>query len=204
MTGRIPILDIAPVISCGAYPAKAVVGESFSVSATVFREGHDAVGATVVLCDPKGKRRQVVHMTRTGPAHLDRWSADVTPDAPGMWSFTVEGWSDPVATWRHNAEIKVEAGIDVELMLTEGALVLERAASALPRGRGEVRKRIRAALRVLRDKHLPAQVRLAAAFDRDITAALAADPLRDLVTEEGPFPLLVERERALYGSWYEF
>jgi starch synthase (maltosyl-transferring) len=204
MSGRIPILDVSPVVACGRYPAKAVAGESFTVSATVFREGHDAVSATTVLRDPRGRKRQVVHMVRTGPAHLDRWSADVTPDEPGTWSVTVEGWSDPVATWRHNAEIKVEAGIDVELMLTEGALLLERAATALPRGRGEVRKRIRAAVRVLRDDRLPAQVRLGAALNHDISTALAIDPLRDLVTEEGPFPLLVERERALYGSWYEF
>ncbi|MCC5481318.1 alpha-1,4-glucan--maltose-1-phosphate maltosyltransferase, partial [Streptomyces sp. JA03] len=29
-------------------------------------------------------------------------------------------------------------------------------------------------------------------------------PLRELVTASDPMPLLVERERALYGSWYEF
>ena len=33
---------------------------------------------------------------------------------------------------------------------------------------------------------------------------LAAHPLRELVTVEGPFPLHVDRERALFGSWYEF
>ncbi|HEY9407944.1 MAG TPA: alpha-1,4-glucan--maltose-1-phosphate maltosyltransferase [Jiangellaceae bacterium] len=203
MTGRIPILDVAPVLGCGSYPAKAVEGETFEVSATVFREGHDAVAATVVLRDPRRRVRERVHMTRTGEPHRDRWRAEVTPDSPGDWTFTVEGWSDPVATWRHAAEIKVEAGIDVELVLTEGALLLERAASALPRGRAEARKTLRAAARATRDRRRPAEVRLAAALDPAVMAVLALDPLRDLVTEEGPFPLLVERERALYSSWYE-
>ncbi|NDU76821.1 DUF3416 domain-containing protein, partial [Actinomadura sp. DSM 109109] len=43
--GRIPILDVEPVVGCGRWPAKAVVGESVEVSATVFREGHERLGA---------------------------------------------------------------------------------------------------------------------------------------------------------------
>ncbi|MEU9025687.1 maltotransferase domain-containing protein, partial [Actinomadura sp. NPDC048394] len=39
--GRIPILDVAPVVGGGRWPAKAVVGETVEVSATVFREGHE-------------------------------------------------------------------------------------------------------------------------------------------------------------------
>jgi starch synthase (maltosyl-transferring) len=37
-----------------------------------------------------------------------------------------------------------------------------------------------------------------------VDAVLARYPLRELVTASEPLPLLVERERALYGSWYEF
>ena len=51
---RIPVSNVSPVIEGGAYPAKAAVGESFPVRATVFREGHDAVNASVVLTDPHG------------------------------------------------------------------------------------------------------------------------------------------------------
>ena len=45
---RIPVTKVSPVIEGGAYPAKAVVGESIPIRATVFREGHDAVNASVV------------------------------------------------------------------------------------------------------------------------------------------------------------
>ncbi|MER5993457.1 maltotransferase domain-containing protein, partial [Streptomyces viridosporus] len=47
--GRIPVLDVRPMVQQGRRPAKAVVGETFEVTATVFREGHDAVAANVVL-----------------------------------------------------------------------------------------------------------------------------------------------------------
>ena len=49
MPGRVEIDDVAPVVSCGAYPAKAVVGEVIPVRASVWREGHDAVAATLVV-----------------------------------------------------------------------------------------------------------------------------------------------------------
>ena len=49
MPGRIAIDDVAPVVSGGTYPAKAVVGEIVPVCATVWREGHEAVAATLVV-----------------------------------------------------------------------------------------------------------------------------------------------------------
>ena len=55
-------------------------------------------------------------------------SADVVPDAEGEWTFRVEGWSDPWETWVHNAEIKIPAGIDVSLMITEGTALFHGAA----------------------------------------------------------------------------
>uniref|UniRef100_UPI000AD9BE0C maltotransferase domain-containing protein n=1 Tax=Actinomadura macra TaxID=46164 RepID=UPI000AD9BE0C len=50
--GRIPILDVSPVVGGGRWPAKAVVGETVEVAATVFREGHESLGAAVVLRTP--------------------------------------------------------------------------------------------------------------------------------------------------------
>ena len=63
MVGRIPVMDVSPVVEGGRYPAKATVGESFPVRATVFREGHDALNADVVLTGPDGVRRPWVRMT---------------------------------------------------------------------------------------------------------------------------------------------
>jgi starch synthase (maltosyl-transferring) len=202
MVGRIPIVDVSPVVECGRYPAKAAVGESFEVSATIFREGHDALNADVVLTGPDGKDRPPVRM-QTSPERPDHWSATVQADEIGPWTFSVEGWSDPVGTWRHDAEIKIPAGIDVELMFTEGALLLERAAAGLPK-RSADRKVLTDAVTAVRDTDRPDNVRYSAAVSPEVDEVLSARPLRDLVTREGPFPFFVDRERALYGSWYEF
>src|SRR5215211_3842843 len=125
---RIPVHKVSPLIEGGAYPAKAVVGESIPIRATVFREGHDAVNASVVLTDPAGNER-LEPMRPTTPLGFDWWTASVVLETEGSWTFRVEGWSDPWATWVHNAEIKIPGGIDVALVCTEGSALFERSAA---------------------------------------------------------------------------
>ncbi|MEU9335169.1 maltotransferase domain-containing protein, partial [Streptomyces sp. NPDC048290] len=199
--GRIPVLDVRPCVLRGLRPAKAVTGESFEVTATVFREGHDAVAANVVLADPSGRPGPWTPMRELAPG-TDRWGATVTPDAEGRWTYWVEAWSDPIGTWRHHAGIKIPAGIDTALVLEEGARLYERAAKSVPKG--TARTAVRKAATALRDESRPASARLALASTPEVEAVLARHPLRDLVTASEPLPLLVERERALFGSWYEF
>src|SRR6201994_2175178 len=96
--GRIPILDVQPSVDCGRYPAKSVAGETFPVSATVFREGHGAVAAAVVLRDPDGSNLPMEMMRELAPG-THRWGADVAARREGEGSFRVEDWSDPSADW---------------------------------------------------------------------------------------------------------
>ncbi|MBM2620567.1 alpha-1,4-glucan--maltose-1-phosphate maltosyltransferase [Actinoplanes sp. LDG1-06] len=199
--GRIPVVDVAPVVDGGNRPAKSVVGEEFEVTATVFREGHDAVNATVVLVDPAGRERRLP-MTRVN-AGLDAWAVTVSADSAGLWSYGIEGWSDPYGTWNHDAVIKVGAGVDVELMLEEGARVLERAVAEVVRTKEQVAVLDDAAA-ALRDTATSPEVRLNAGLSSSVVRELRERPLREHVSATPRTPWLVERERALYGAWYEF
>jgi starch synthase (maltosyl-transferring) len=216
--GRIPILDVQPVVRVASElgasaPAKAVPDERFMVSATVFREGHEMLGTAVVLTDPAGQRQQPMLMRELAEGS-DRYGAEVAATSEGLWHFAVEAWGDPVARWRHDAEIKVPIGQDVELMLTEGALLLERGAAqirpsrTLPAAEARRARTARAALTraadLLRDAVAPPMDRLAAALTPGVLAAQAAFPVRDLLTTSDSYPLIVHRQRALFSSWYEF
>ncbi|MBP5869992.1 DUF3416 domain-containing protein [Streptomyces scabiei] len=200
--GRIPVVDVRPTVHHGRRPAKAVVGEAFEISAVVIREGHDAVAANVVLRDPEGRPADWAPMRELAPG-TDRWGATVSVPSEGVWSYAVEGWGDPVTTWRHHARIKIPAGMDTELVLEEGARLHERAADGVPEGRSG-RSVLLSAVDALRDTARPVSSRLAAALAPEVDEVLARHPLRELVTSSEPLPLLVERERALFGSWYEF
>ncbi|WP_424924103.1 alpha-1,4-glucan--maltose-1-phosphate maltosyltransferase [Actinomyces bowdenii] len=199
--GRIPVTELFPVIEDGRWPAKAVVGEVIPVRATVFREGHDRFGATAVLIRPDGTDGPSARMREIAVGH-DLYEARLIPDAVGDWSFRVEGWSDPYATWSHDAGIKVPAGVDVELMLEEGARVLERAA-AVPGRDEEGAAVLLEAAGALRDASQGPESRLAAGTSPRVVAALERLPLRDHVSPSAAYPLQVDRPRALAGSWYE-
>ena len=194
-------------MDCGRAPAKAVAGETFQVSATIFREGHGLINAAAVLRDPDRTTGPLLYMSELAPG-TDRWGADVTVGGEGVWRFHVEAWGDPIASWHHDAAIKIPAGQDVELMLAEGALLFERAARRIRSRRGRAAAAARTALRALvaklRDRGLAPWDRLEAAEDPAIAAILRSWPLRDLVTRSRPLTVQVDRERALYGAWYEF
>jgi starch synthase (maltosyl-transferring) len=182
------------------------------------------LGAGVALISPDGQQHPLVTMHELVPG-TDRYGAEVTVTSEGPWRFRIEAWGDPIAHWRHDAAIKIPRGQDVELVLAEGALLFDRAARSVrpvrtgqrrPAGArwvdaaraAETARAARAAYMAaaarLRDPALPPWDRLAAATGEEITAILASYPLRDLVTRSARFPVIVHRQRALYGAWYEF
>lgn len=198
--GRIPSLDVRPAVGDGDFPTKSVVGESFAVTATVFREGHDAVNASVAVTDPDGEVSQVP-MRCTNPG-LDTWIATISADRPGMWSYCVEGWSDPYATWAHDAVIKIAADVDTEVMLEEGARLLERAVDSVDHTPDDTRT-LQAAITGLRDADEEPGTRISAGTSAAVRHIMTSTPLRDAVTPGTSYSWWVERERALYGAWYE-
>ncbi len=206
MVGRIGLADISPVVgstALGEHPARAVVGEHIPISATVFREGHDAVAANVAVRAPDGRRLPLLRMTPGAPG-LDRWHADLVPDVEGMWSFSVEAWSDPLSTWHHAVTVKIDAGQGSEDLANDlemGARVFDELTTLLPRSE---RPRAAAAAAALRDTTLDVAHRVGPALDPYLIELAEQNPVRELVTRSPRHSVWVDRKRSLYGSWYEF
>jgi len=185
-----------------------VVGEQLPISATVFREGHDKVGCNVVWTPPReagGRRDRPPNVPLVpGAPGTDRWHATVVPDREGTWTFVVEAWSDPLATWRHAVAVKTEVGQSAQELandLATGAGLMDRAARLVPKA---WRDRVKAAAATLRDQDLDLQHRLSPVFEPELHELLLAHPVRELLTKSRRHEVWVDRERALFGSWYEF
>jgi starch synthase (maltosyl-transferring) len=200
---RIPVTKVSPVIEGGAHPAKATLGEAIPIRATVFREGHDAVNASVILTDPEGNER-LEPMHPTTPLGFDWWTTDVALEREGLWTFRVEGWSDPWETWVHNAEIKIPAGIDVSLVCTEGrALFTASAERAEADGNSRVATQLRAAADSL-DAGQQVEDRLEIVLADEVRASMHKYGPRELISPTPDYPIFVDRKAALFSSWYEF
>ena len=190
--GRIPIRDFRPLQPEARWPAKAVVGEVVPFSATVFREGHGLLFVELVLTDPTGAETR--HRLQDLAPGLDRWGTDVQLDLPGSWQYQIHAASDDWASWLHDAEIKIPAGQDVDLVLAMGAELLSGS-------HGRVQGQARAALT---DGALTPAARLSVAHDPRLVAAIEAAPIISLETYTPPLELRVERRKAGVASWYEF
>ncbi|NCX15492.1 MAG: DUF3416 domain-containing protein [Actinobacteria bacterium] len=91
MISRIAISDISPAVYFGGefLPVKAVSGETIQVSATAVIEGHEKLGAQVVLHDSKGKVVSRADMKERWPG-TNRYEGSITIPAQGDYFFVIE------------------------------------------------------------------------------------------------------------------
>src|SRR5262245_11341370 len=118
---RIQIEDVWPQIDSGRYPVKRSIGDQVEVWATIFRDGHERLGAAILSRQPGATTWRETPMTDAGN---DRWTGTFAVDAPGRWEFTIQAWVDRFASFRDELRRKVEAGqTDLASELEEGALL---------------------------------------------------------------------------------
>jgi starch synthase (maltosyl-transferring) len=119
---RIRVENVRPQLDSGRFPVKRTVGERVDVSATVIRDGHDILGASVLYREPGKRRFQSAPLEPVGNDVFAGWFA-VT--SCGRWEYLVEAWSDRAATWRDELRRKVDAGQeDLSGELAEGEQLL--------------------------------------------------------------------------------
>jgi len=124
MASRIQIQDLDPLVDCGRYASKACVDDEVRVEATIFRDGHELLGAALRTKPHGATRWRETPMSDLGN---DRWAATFTPDRCGRWCYRIEAWVDPVASFQWELRRKVEGGQqDLASELAEGALLLDR------------------------------------------------------------------------------
>ena len=198
---RVLIREVEPVTPCG-YAPKSVAGDPVRVSALLVAEGHGLLGAQLRLrrvdgaARPRPKWRiEAMEVDETGLA-----TATVRVEEPGNYQFEVRAWQDRFATWRHDLRLRAEAGDDLEVEFGEGAAILEELVGEVPKAD---RARLRDAVDQLRSTTCTDRVRLAAGLDDALPALLTGVAPPTGVTSTERLPLRVDRELAVFGSWYE-
>lgn len=200
LAGRIPVTRLTPTAPDDRWRPKAFEGEVVPFRATVFREGHDQVGAMLVITAPSGvERRERMSPLADG---TDRWEAEVRLDEIGEWRWRVIGFDDEIATWRHDSALKVDAGVDAELMFEIGARLLDRAVAEKSRPLA-ARKRLTTLAAGLRRSDASVADRRPL-IDDPALDEFEARPLARLSSDSPERTILVERRRAGVGAWYEF
>jgi len=194
---RVVITNVAPEIAGGRYPAKRARGEEVRVEADIFADSHDALAVLLLYRRQEDTRWQVKPMR---PMVNDRWQAVFAVESLGRYRFTLQAWVDHFKTWRRDLQKKVGAGQDVAVDLLAGAELAEAAAS---RAQDPDAQRLRAYRDALRSAETT-ETRLRAAFSRELLRLMTRHPDRRFrTTYAKALPVVVERQRARFSSWYE-
>ncbi|MGM9508919.1 alpha-1,4-glucan--maltose-1-phosphate maltosyltransferase [Larkinella sp. GY13] len=119
---RVVIERVSPELDGGRFPIKAVPGDVIAVEADIFLDGHDKLAARLLYKHPDDPAWTEVPMVFI---NNDRWGASFTVEKPGLYAYTIEGWVDHIASWKHEVELKVAAGQRLTSELKAGAVYVE-------------------------------------------------------------------------------
>jgi starch synthase (maltosyl-transferring) len=188
---RFLIEDIYPSVDCGRFAVKRTAGEPVEVWADIFRDGHEAIAASLLW-----RHAGADDWTREPMEHHgnDRWRGRFVPMQPGRYEYRIEAWTDEFATWRRDYLRKAEAKTAAEVDALEGANLLAEAAIVSGRERAVIEEAREHFLTTGGADKLTGSA---------VAAAMAAHPDRHDAARSAVLPLIADRVRARAGAWYE-
>ena len=207
---RVVIEEVQPEVNGGRYPGKRVIGDTVTVTAAIFSDGHDHVAARLLYRHSSEKDFKSVPFSALPN---DLWTARFPVDKLGTWYFTLEGWVDHFDTWVSDLTKRLAAQPDpkqptqqvepqdIPLQLEIGARLIDEAQS---RAKGADAARLNAAAKQLRDLAAQKLPLYGEPLPDDTIALVARYPDLSYATRyDREVPLWVDRERARFSAWYE-
>lgn len=191
---RVVIDGVTPRVDSGEFPIKRVVGDTVDVEAVAYGDGHDVVACALLYRREADAEWAEVRME---PLVNDGWKAAFVVEEIGRYRYTVAGWVDRFATWAHDLAKRVGAELDLSVDLLIGAELVEAAAA---RASGSDAARLAAVAALLRTGGGEAA---RAALAPELAGLMARYAERPFVTMAPELSLVVDRERARFGAWYE-
>ncbi|HEU5360336.1 MAG TPA: alpha-1,4-glucan--maltose-1-phosphate maltosyltransferase, partial [Candidatus Deferrimicrobiaceae bacterium] len=193
------IENVSPEIDGGRFPIKRTVGQKVTVMADIHTDSHDLITAVLRYRNHGDASWRETPMRELGN---DRWSGSFSVTSLGRAAYTLTAWVDRFRSWRRDLKKKAEAGQDVRVDLLVGAKLVEEAAE---RAKGPDREALREAADALKvKKEAESAAAVSRALDEGLLRRMGGYPDRRHATVyERELPVVVDREKARFSSWYE-
>ena len=194
---RVVIEGVSPELDSGQFAIKRTIGESVTVECDAYADGHDVIVSVIRFRREADSQWSEVPMD---PLVNDRWTGKFTVTDLGRYRYTIEAWVDRFRTWRRDLEKRSAAGQDIHVDLLIGSQLVQEAAD---RASGVDAGRLRERSAEL-SSHRSQSVRAAIALDAELLGWMDKYPDRTRATTyKYELPVVVDRERARFSSWYE-
>jgi starch synthase (maltosyl-transferring) len=209
---RVVIAQVSPSGDGGRYAVKRCVGDAFRIEAALVCDGHERLGAVLVVQRPDADHHEEHLLTPISDAgaHVLRAEAGVAfggeleLDLVGTWRLWVEAWVDAFASWAQDLGRRAEFGrIEPVDLLVGAALLQQAAARARSKGATEDAEALEARHAELTDDETPPPLRAARALHPSLIALAARHPDRRHAERSAIVSVLVEPTYARFAAWYE-
>jgi starch synthase (maltosyl-transferring) len=194
----IVIEHVRPAVDDGRHPVKRVVGETLTVSADIFKEGHDRLAARICY---RARDEAAWREAPLSPVDNDGWTGEFPLEANTRYRYTVEAWTDTWGSWVEEMRRRIAGGqADLSSELLEGAEMLRHARAG---ARGADAAALGRALERL-GADASRDARLDVVLDADLRQLMArAQPRPDLTRYDRELEVVVDRPAAAFAAWYE-
>ena len=199
---RVVIEAVTPEIDGGRFPAKRVAGETVTVEADIFADGHDSLAAVLRFRHQSAADWIEVPMS---PLPNDRWRGEFPVTELGRYSFMLEGWIDHFETWSRQLAKRLEAGQDVTVELEAGARMVEVAATRA-NGSSPDATRLATLAKTIRKGVIKSSDARGSntEMDGELTTLMRRYADRGIATAyPRELEVVVEPIKARFSSWYE-
>ncbi len=195
---RIAIENVTPAVDGGRFPVKRITGDTVTVEADIFADGHDALAAALLYRKPGSAKWAEVPME---PMDNDLWRASFIVSEPGSYRYTVMAWPDRFGTWYRDLERRIGGGSDPGVQFLIGAELVEAAAG---RAKKADAAQMRAIAAMMRDKDIPAKEKIERVSSDDVQRLIRSHAdRRGAARYPAELEVIVDRERARFSTWYE-
>jgi starch synthase (maltosyl-transferring) len=194
---RVVIEHVLPQVEEGRYPIKRVIGETVSVTADIFCDGHDELSAELLF-----RKRSEERFSRVPMALMvnDRWSGSFRCDEMLPYRYTVRAWVDRFKTWQLDLRKKFAAGQDISADLLDGAVLVEDASHQAD---GSAREGLLSFCEKLRSPQ-SRENGYALALDPVLTSLMAEHQDTSRATQfSRELEVWVDPLKGLFSTWYE-
>ncbi len=194
---RIIIEKVEPEINGGQFAIKRISGDKVLVRADIYADGHDEVSAFLLYRGPEKKEWRELAMQ---PVGNDRWEGVFSVDDIGMYYYTIRGQIDHYLTWLKDLEKRINAGVNIETDLLIGAEYINNNAE---RSKGEGKKRLKEWADIISKTKDEGKILSIAGNIELMTLLQSYQDKSSSTTYHTEFPVIVDRKKALFSSWYE-
>lgn len=197
---RVIIENVSPSIDGGKFPSKSVLNDMFAVHADVFADGHDVLRAEILY---KHESEKGWHTIEMEPMVNDRWKGKFKVSTTGWYLYKVRGWIDRFQTWyrdiikKYNAEVATPADFIIGKNIID-EIVESQNPSATDK------TFITKALALFESGTASVDEKMQPVISDELYMVLRQYPVRKFASiSEIELPLLCERKKAAFSTWYE-